>query len=274
MALILTGGIVSSYLGDDGAAPKPLGTVALLMTDKLMFHDTQTSMLFPQAHMGGAADPSGFKVCKGIIMMNGDFCPVYGWVIYQAAPHAVEGEERTEVGRIMEILRVMGSNDHRYQRPSTILIETWDVGARTAPYHMPQLTPRGHPRHRLLLRVQDLLCTVNTQHNCARHNCLSSGARVVRQERERTEQTIPQVEHRGDPRDYVLNLCQMRDASLMAHFHAPRPPLNREDIILKGAAMEVAPRTSTRQPGQRPGHPAPRGRARAGMASASVSHLH
>ncbi|KAF8463575.1 hypothetical protein JB92DRAFT_3136441 [Gautieria morchelliformis] len=43
--------------------------------------------------------------------------------------------------------------------------------------------------------------------------------------------------------------------------------------VLKGASMEVTARTSARQPGQRPGHPAPRGRARGGMTSASLSHL-
>ncbi|KAF8480670.1 hypothetical protein JB92DRAFT_3133082 [Gautieria morchelliformis] len=259
LSLITPGSIVRMYLGVDETPPRVLGMAALVGSQRLMYMQTQTGMFFPQARFEGAEGPHGFRACKAVTLMNGDLSALGAWVIYHPTTHPPGDRQGTEVGRVQEILRVSGSDDDRHLRPSAILIESWAVGPPMPPYYMPTLSPCLHPRHRLVT-VQALVCTVNIQHNCARNECQSSGTRVVIQERERTAHTVPQVEHHGDLRDYVFNVCQMRDAIHIAHFRGPWPSLNREDIIHAGAAMEVAARTATRAPGARSTHMAQRAR--------------
>ncbi|KAF8504146.1 hypothetical protein JB92DRAFT_2563402, partial [Gautieria morchelliformis] len=57
-------------------------------------------------------------------------------------------------------------------------------------------------------------CTINAQHNCAGNKCTLSATHPIRQEREDTTSTAPAVHH-INPAQMVINLTQMRDASLL-----------------------------------------------------------
>lgn len=92
--------------------------------------------------------------------------------------------------------------------------------------------------------MQDILCTVNTQHNCAHHKCEPSGFRFVYQERERTDGTRPVIAH-SQPGDLVLNLTQMRDTIHLQRFRVASEELDVDQIITASAAREIAMRKLT-----------------------------
>jgi hypothetical protein len=52
--------------------------------------------------------------------------------------------------------------------------------------------------------AQDILCTVNVQHNCSEHNCGTANTHAMYQEHEKTDQVRPIVSHAA-PYDIVLN---------------------------------------------------------------------
>ncbi|EJD48322.1 hypothetical protein AURDEDRAFT_26746, partial [Auricularia subglabra TFB-10046 SS5] len=58
---------------------------------------------------------------------------------------------------------------------------------------------------------QDVLCTVNVQHDCASHNCTTTGTRAIVQERQQTRNAVAIVAHSAND-DWILNTGQMRDA--------------------------------------------------------------
>ena len=92
--------------------------------------------------------------------------------------------------------------------------------------------------------MQDVTCTVNTQHDCYRHKCQTTGARYVYQERIQTEKTTPVVEHLTDPNDLILNTAQMRDAIHVQNFRIASTPLDEERIIQESVARTINQRKS------------------------------
>jgi hypothetical protein len=67
-------------------------------------------------------------------------------------------------------------------------------------------------------RRQELVCSVNTQHNCAQHKCDLSGRRAVQLEREDSGQTEQEVKHLGLLHDRILNTAKLRDARYIQRF--------------------------------------------------------
>jgi hypothetical protein len=91
----------------------------------------------------------------------------------------------------------------------------------------------------LLKFLQDVLCTVNTQHHCERNGCLSSGFRYIYQERVQTEHQTSVVEHRRNPQDLMLNTAQMRDAVHLQKFRVPSTTINRESLLQESVAQAI-----------------------------------
>ncbi|KAJ7886066.1 hypothetical protein B0H13DRAFT_2535282 [Mycena leptocephala] len=80
---------------------------------------------------------------------------------------------------------------------------------------------------------QDLICTVNVQHNCMDNQCGPTGSRPVFQERERTNQTRAQIAHLQNPTDVVLNTAQMRDAVHLQRFRINTPHWMNTPLFIK-----------------------------------------
>ena len=80
---------------------------------------------------------------------------------------------------------------------------------------------------------------MNTQHDCHRNGCQTSGIRYVYQERIRTDITTPVVEHLINPNDLILNTAQMRDAVHLQRFRIPSTPLNEEIVIQESVAQAI-----------------------------------
>lgn len=80
---------------------------------------------------------------------------------------------------------------------------------------------------------------MNTQHDCHRNGCQTSGICYVYQERIRTDITTPVVEHLINPNDLILNTAQMRDAVHLQKFRIPSTPLNKEIVIQESVARAI-----------------------------------
>jgi hypothetical protein len=86
--------------------------------------------------------------------------------------------------------------------------------------------------------LQDVLCTVNAQHNCSDNNCGTENTQHVYQEREWTDQTHPVVVHQM-PEDLVLNTAQMQDVIHVQKFHHRSTSLVADEIITAIVAREA-----------------------------------
>jgi hypothetical protein len=87
---------------------------------------------------------------------------------------------------------------------------------------------------------QDLLCTVNTQHNCADRQCKATGLQHIYQERQLTMNTQPVVSHNRAENDLVLNTAQMRDAIHVQRFRIISQMLDSDAIVHQSAVKELA----------------------------------
>jgi hypothetical protein len=97
-----------------------------------------------------------------------------------------------------------------------------------------------------IFNIQDILCTVNAQHNCSEHRCGTANTRDVYQEREKTDQTRPAVLHIM-PQDVVLNTAQMRDAVHVQKFRQCLAVLDTDQLITESAAREVVTQKALRK---------------------------
>jgi hypothetical protein len=93
---------------------------------------------------------------------------------------------------------------------------------------------------------QDILCTVNVQHNCSEHNCRTANTRAIYQEGEKTNQVRPVISHAA-PHDIVLNTAQMRDAIHVQKYRQHSETLDADRIITESAAREVVAQKALRK---------------------------
>ena len=219
------------------------------------FDKTLTGKVIPNsvAH----AERSQFKTCREMHLQNGDKCEVGQFIISKdpGFPGA------TVVARVEEILQLKGSIADFSGMPDHILLQTADVRRSSMTYQMPHidLTNQwgcvsfrvGHffPLLDGLIEIdnaQDILCTVNVQHNCSQHNCGTAATRTIYQEREKTNQTRPAVSHIA-PHDIVLNTAQMRDAIHVQKYRLHSGTLNADTIITQSAAREVVAQRASRK---------------------------
>ena len=123
-----------------------------------------------------------------------------------------------------------------------------------------------------IVGFKDVICTVNTQHECEKYGCQPIGLRLVRREQVTTSMVVPVVEHSNHLECKVLNSAQMCDARHTSHFRIPSQPLNFETTVLRSAAKEIdkqknlASSTGSLTTGRA------RGRGRRAVSSASGSY--
>ncbi|KAF8151691.1 hypothetical protein B0H34DRAFT_664617, partial [Crassisporium funariophilum] len=163
------------------------------------------------------------KTNKEMVLLNGDVCHIGGFVIVQDAQTLT----CMFVARMEEIFQRVGSTAHYSGKPDGVLVWQVDLTRDPLVYRMPFVS---------LLRwwsvVNALLCTVNTQHNYI-------PKLTVYQERRRTEQTQPVVQHMNNPKSRLLNTAQMRDAMYLQKFRISLEDLDFDTIIHLSAIDEL-----------------------------------
>ncbi|KAF4609714.1 hypothetical protein D9613_011993 [Agrocybe pediades] len=228
--------------------------------------------------------PELFLTSSKMRLLNGDACPIGQYVILQQHPGAgtpgcVNSSPIMYLGCVREILQQKDGDNRKLGLPDGILIQT--ASRIAAPESGPGAALRM-PRLALtdqwsFVHFSDILCTVNTQHNCLEYDCRPTGFRHVYQERVQTG-TRASIQHSGNLGDKILNTAQMRDAIYVQQFRIPSTPLDEDTIVVESVARTIDQRrtadkgstTSTRLPGRgrlggaaaRAGAPTSRGRER------------
>ncbi|KAI0263906.1 hypothetical protein BC834DRAFT_970983 [Gloeopeniophorella convolvens] len=111
------------------------------------------------------------------------------------------------------------ANDEEFARFLGIQAE-WDVLEEDAHYRMPRIRPSADPPLYKLTRIEDVLCTAHSYHNCVRHQCDTTPTRRVRQEREEMDNFGDEIVHNTQPDDRIFNLAQLHNAQVLHAFRS------------------------------------------------------
>ncbi|KIY48737.1 hypothetical protein FISHEDRAFT_42751, partial [Fistulina hepatica ATCC 64428] len=174
---------------------------------------------------------------KHAFLLNGDRC--------SHGSHVVLHDRATgqlQIAKVLEIFQYCSPIPRA--APDGFLVQLGSTHRKHDAYDMPCIDLR-HECH--VASLQDILCTVNVQHNCATHMCTNSGTARVYQERQTTAKTRSLIEHRT-PADIVLNTGQMRDAVHLSPFVCRPAPLDEDMIIHNSAAQELLRQSTVVQP--------------------------
>ncbi|KII95863.1 hypothetical protein PLICRDRAFT_98567, partial [Plicaturopsis crispa FD-325 SS-3] len=160
--------------------------------------------------------------CQKLVLQNEDHASLHKYVLYHSP--SVHGPL---VGRIEEILV-----DPEQQRLIGVLVSKCVIGAAVLPYRFPSCTTTSSTE-RALIAFEDILCAVNTFHNCAAHGCTVTRTRIAVQERQQTAHKEDEIVHATCPDDQLLNLAQLRSATYIQYFQpdAQYPNLPRAAMI-------------------------------------------
>ncbi|KAF4615110.1 hypothetical protein D9613_003453 [Agrocybe pediades] len=209
--------------------------------------------------------PELFITSSKMRLLNGDTCPIGQYVILQQRSGA-DSAGSTNISPIMylgcvrEILQQKDGDNRKLGLPDGILIQTASQIAAPesgpgAALRMPRLVLTDQWS---FVHLSDILCTVNTQHNCLQYDCRPTGFRHVYQERVQTGTRVS-IQHSGNLGDKILNTAQMRDAIYVQQFRIPSTPLDEDTIVVESVARTIDQRraadlkgntTSTRLRGQ------------------------
>ncbi|KAL0575042.1 hypothetical protein V5O48_006915 [Marasmius crinis-equi] len=161
------------------------------------------------------------RLPRAILLSNGDRCSLQNWVVW-------ESPDEVRVGRVVEIVQVVGSRASCRGRGDWVLVQEAELGEAHPGYGFPRLTLRDY--HYQLFDIAAMKCTVNVQHDCDRMGCTIQRVRQTFEERELGQTKKDVVVHANGPH-FVLNLGQMRDASVLDSFRIPPERLNRSNVI-------------------------------------------
>ncbi|KAF7357585.1 hypothetical protein MSAN_01354900 [Mycena sanguinolenta] len=145
---------ITSYLGLQEKHHPPYGVCTADKTDSRPIGETLVGQ-----HIAEYASEAGmFRTCKDLTLNNGDVCVPGNFVIIQD-PNRI-GE--TFVGKVEEIIQRVGSVKMYASQSDGILIQQVTLLHHPARYGMPRVVASGR---RQVYKTEDLLCTVNVQHN-------------------------------------------------------------------------------------------------------------
>ncbi|KAH9851930.1 hypothetical protein C2E23DRAFT_780036 [Lenzites betulinus] len=181
--------------------------------------------------------PPTLTRCRSVILLNKDRVDLGKYVLYrqEVSRDMHEPSASTHVGRVEEILV-----DPEYRRICGILITRCEVGQAVMPYRMPSC--RAKEGDRTFVVFEELLATVNTIHNCVKHQCMPTRTRVVYQERYETNERADEITHQTHPEDRILNLAQLRSMEALHRFRvaAQYPGLSLDNVLDQAISVRTA----------------------------------
>ncbi|KAI0631172.1 hypothetical protein C8Q77DRAFT_1279900 [Trametes polyzona] len=164
------------------------------------------------------------ETCQDMTLKNGDKCAPGSFVI------------ATVVGLVEEIVTPAGSILELHRQADRVLLRLAAASRPAGSYGVPYIDLEAA---RVLLPAQDILCTVNVQHDCSTYKCAATGTIDVRQERQVTGLKKASVIH-NQPSDGILfNIAQMRDARHLLPYRPVAPTLNSDAVVMAAVAKEV-----------------------------------
>lgn len=211
-----------------------------------VFAETQTGLhapsLFSSAD-GTALNPL-CKTGKDVYLLSHDLCRLGGHVV-------VRGADNNYIATVEEILHksVLFGDQVDY-----ILVKAVSLGpasahsmprlSRTNTYSVVRLAVSGITMllcqiMGLKLLSQDVLCTVNVQHDCISNQCHAEKVVPLLQEGEVTSELRERIVHRRNPDQMVLNTAQMQSAKHIQPFRVPSIPMDATEVILASIQKEI-----------------------------------
>ncbi|KAF8467065.1 hypothetical protein JB92DRAFT_2838613 [Gautieria morchelliformis] len=158
--------------------------------------------------------------------------------------------EHTCLGQHVHCMPVTGlPDDMQYKRCKSLVLANSDI---IAPGGWVIYTSRMHKACRIPEWVDvsgfevPMLPPLVHMHNYTDHKCKTSGWQNIYQECQITKERVPLLLHKTED-DWILNLCQMRDARHFRPFWIPMLVMDRDHLIHADAAMEIAVRGPTQQ---------------------------
>ncbi|KAJ3559218.1 hypothetical protein NM688_g473 [Phlebia brevispora] len=151
-------------------------------------------------------------VCRSLVLQNGDILQPQSYTIYHC-----RSTNSPLVGRVEEILV-----EYTRNRLLGVLLSQCEIDQTLRePYNLPQcriqVDLNGQAKH-ILVPFEDLLCVVNTFHNCVDNHCETTSTAAVIQERIQTGQFENEITHQNNPMDRLLNTAQLRSAQHIRRF--------------------------------------------------------
>ncbi|KAH7923808.1 hypothetical protein BV22DRAFT_1105892 [Leucogyrophana mollusca] len=209
--------------------------LAQCVSDKTRARILQKTATFSQLP-GALVEPQPrlYQTCQSLTASNGDTCQLYTFVLAKHPDAQLDGQVLPVIGRLSEILQISHSIAQRTNSANFVLLEEFAIAGAASVYDIPLLRTRGW---RLVL-PNDIICSINVQHNCAANGCTDDGLTTVYEEREATAKKQRRIEHHHIE-DLMLNTAQMRDAVHVQRFRIQADDLDREQAILHGAASEI-----------------------------------
>ncbi|KJA24725.1 hypothetical protein HYPSUDRAFT_94301, partial [Hypholoma sublateritium FD-334 SS-4] len=165
-------------------------------------------------------------------LLNGDKCAPGNYVI-------VHREQDLFVACVCEIIQKVGSVNFREDKPDGIFLQTAGPTGASEQFQMPELSLK---REYSFVPLANIMCTVNTAHNCPRNNCKSDGFHYVYQERVQTAHKRSVIRHSTRPEDWILNTAQMHDAEYLQKFRIPSDSLtvaDEEQLLHDSVAVTI-----------------------------------
>ncbi|THH18949.1 hypothetical protein EUX98_g8870 [Antrodiella citrinella] len=209
LQLVATRNVMTGYLGLNERDQTRWGHVIPdSKTPACTFHETLSGQRFPDSMQLTPAELKLplCKTSKAMVLLNGDSCPLGQYILYRS-PGAARGSVPL-IGCVREILQQVTTVNFRQSMPDAILVQRYQSTGNVDPYNMPGVMPEEEYD---FLPPQNILCTANVQHQCAKFECEDSAFVFIRQERQLSDQTRPVIEHK-EAQHLVLNTARMRDA--------------------------------------------------------------
>ncbi|SJL16514.1 uncharacterized protein ARMOST_20040 [Armillaria ostoyae] len=171
------------------------------------------------------------KTGKNFYLLNHDLCQLREHVV-------VCGSESNFIGSVEEILqRTVLFGD----QVDFILVKAVSLGSTSA-HGMPQIEQTTRLS---IVPLEDVLCTVNVQHDCIKNGCGAERVVPVRQEGELTLELHEQIIHQWNPQDIVLNTAQMCSAWFIQPFCVNSVPRDTASISSRAPTPSALPRNAS-----------------------------
>ncbi|PBK72224.1 hypothetical protein ARMSODRAFT_853501, partial [Armillaria solidipes] len=173
------------------------------------------------------------KTGKNFYLLNHNLCRLGGHVV-------VRGSKTNFIGSVEEILqRTVLFGD----QVDFVLVKAVSLGSTSA-HGMPRIEQTTRLS---IVPLEDVLCTVNVQHDCIKNGCGAERVAPVRQEGELTSELREQIIHWRNPQDIVLNTAQMRSARFIQPFRVNSIPRDTASIVLASVQKEITLQHPQRQ---------------------------
>ncbi|KAF8178467.1 hypothetical protein BJ912DRAFT_1045365 [Pholiota molesta] len=216
---------LSDYLGIPNT--NTIDTIpGLCRRDKIRprpFAQTLTGAKLP--HISHAPPTTRYVTNHSMHLLNNDTCSLGEYVLIQS------GHSRPNVGCVREIIQQVNSKNYDQNQPDGILIQLASTNEVATKFQMPRVILQDQWS---FVALSDILCTINTPHDCKRNGCSASGFKHIYQERIRTEHQQPIIEHKVNPDDLILNTAKMRDAIHIQKYRISSCPIDdqEEEMII------------------------------------------